>query len=207
MKTNKNTKKVVKAAKKPAPKAKAQPMKIAILSFGKLMKNSKGLVATKWTQKGPKLPVEFCRISKDGRLTLALSKQNGVANHVYFAVAKGKTLKSVIPEVAEREKLNEKHLGIVDLRNEIANEKATDNQEVSREIATWGKKHKFDAVIWNGLQQRFKDVIGVAYSPGSAISYINGLPTKTRNLAKAYIKNAPKGIETPFRTIWTEIED
>ncbi len=50
-------------------------MKIAILGWGSLLWQPKDLQFDKgigWSENGPMLPVEFARISKDGRLTLVI---------------------------------------------------------------------------------------------------------------------------------------
>ena len=52
-------------------------MKIAILGWGSLLWQPKDLQFDKeigWSKNGPMLPIEFARISKDGRLTLVITK-------------------------------------------------------------------------------------------------------------------------------------
>ena len=52
-------------------------MKIAILSWGSLLWQPKDLQFNQeigWSNNGPMLPIEFARISKDGRLTLVITK-------------------------------------------------------------------------------------------------------------------------------------
>jgi len=199
--------KSVKTTKKSAAKTKSQPkMKIAVLSFGNLMKRSKGIVtADGWKKNGPKLPVEFCRIAKAGHLALAISENNGVLNKSFYAQSNKKTLNDAIPEIAAREGISEELLGVVDVKNERANEKASNTPAVTKEIVAWAKKNKFDAVIFNGLSQKFKDKINVPFSVGAAVNYVNGLSGKTRKLAEDYIKGIPKEIQTPFRTVWNEM--
>ena len=48
-------------------------MKIAVLGWGSLIWNKGNLrLTTNWTDGGPILPIEFSRISDDGRLTLVI---------------------------------------------------------------------------------------------------------------------------------------
>ena len=48
-------------------------MKIVYLGWGSLIWNTKGLKTKgEWQNDGPLLPVEFARVSRDGRLTLVL---------------------------------------------------------------------------------------------------------------------------------------
>ena len=50
-------------------------MKIAILGWGSLIWNQNGLpVKGQWKKNGPVLPIEFSRVSRDGRLTLVIDE-------------------------------------------------------------------------------------------------------------------------------------
>ena len=54
-------------------------MKIAVLGWGSLIWNKGKLrLTTNWTDGGPVLPIEFSRISDDGRLTLVIDERHGV---------------------------------------------------------------------------------------------------------------------------------
>ena len=63
-------------------------MKIAILGWGSLIWQPKDLkfdANIGWKEKGPILPIEFARISKDGRLTLVITKDAKEVK-TYFAI-------------------------------------------------------------------------------------------------------------------------
>ena len=64
-------------------------MKIAILAWGSLIWQPKDLLLDTefgWKEDGPILPIEFARISKDGRLTLVITK-NGTKVPVLYALS------------------------------------------------------------------------------------------------------------------------
>jgi hypothetical protein len=80
-------------------------MKIAILGWGSLIWNPYGLNFDKtidWQTDRPILPIEFARISKDGRLTLVIT-ENGTKVQTLYAVLTYKTLAKAISNLAIRE--------------------------------------------------------------------------------------------------------
>ena len=176
-------------------------MKIAILSVGGLVNNKKktaALVKTKWTNKNaPQIPVEMCRISKSGKLVLAISEENGVNNPAYVATSKHTDLNKAIATFMKTENIGEKQIGVLDLKNKIASERANKFVNVSRNIAQWAKKNKFDAVIGNFLGRAFKDRINIPFSVENAVGYVKKLDAKTKKEQVAYLKTLPAGISTP----------
>jgi len=51
------------------------------------------------------------------------------------------------------------------------------------------------------LARRFKDAIGIPFSPAAALNYLNSLPSSTKEKALDYIHNAPAQTMTPFRRL------
>ena len=175
--------------------------KIAVLSFGGLVTNAKktaALVKTKWTNKnGPQVPLEACRISKTGKLVLAVNDENGVNNEVYFATAKETDLNKAIASFMKVEAIGDKQIGVLDLKNKIASERANKFANVSRTIALWAKKNNYDSVIINMLGRKFKDAINIPFSVENAVKYVQGLDAKTKKEQVAYLKTIPAGIKSP----------
>lgn len=61
-------------------------MKIAILGWGSLIWDKRTLrLAGDWQTGGPVLPIEFSRVSGDGRLTLVIDPLHGVPVTTRFA--------------------------------------------------------------------------------------------------------------------------
>jgi hypothetical protein len=175
--------------------------KIAILSFGGLVTNTKktaALVKTKWTNKnGPQVPIEMCRVSKTEKLVLAVSEENGVNNAVYFATAKETDLNKAIANFMKIENIGEKQIGVLDLKQKVASERANKFANVSRNIAQWAKKAGYDGVIVNLLGRAFKDRINVPFTVENAVKYVQGQPAKVKKEQVAYLKSIPAGINTP----------
>ncbi len=188
---------------KTATKTKAaKQQRIAILSFGGLVKNGAKLIKGKWTNKGtPSLPLEACRVSKSGRLVLAISEQNGVNNQVYAAISKHTNISQALKAFMDAEKIGEKQIGVIDLSSKTASERANKIPNIARAIAQWAKKSNVDCVIWNSLSQKFKDAINIPFSVQAAVNYIQGQPAKVKKLQVEYLKNIPAGIDTPVLSL------
>jgi hypothetical protein len=61
-------------------------VKCAVLGWGSLIWNRAELeIAAEFAPNGPLLPIEFCRVSKDGRLTLAIDETFGDVCTTYSA--------------------------------------------------------------------------------------------------------------------------
>jgi hypothetical protein len=70
-------------------------VRIAILAWGSLVWNRGSLaVAADFEALGPRLPIEFCRVSGDGRLTLVIDENVGAFCTTYSAVSRFENLRS-----------------------------------------------------------------------------------------------------------------
>ena len=176
-------------------------MKIAILGFGNLIKiKSKNLSIGKWQQSGPTLPLEFSRISKDGRLALVIDQKNGTDNTVFFALSRCKSLKNAVDQFQKHEKINFNRVGILDIKSKLQSECVARRPKILLQIYSWAKDNKIDAVIWNDLGVKFKSKVGYSYSVYNAFCYLNKLAASKKKFVIKYIKSVPKEINTVFRT-------
>ena len=91
-------------------------MKIAILGWGSLIwlpKDLKFDTNSGWKENGPVLPIEFARISKDGRLTLVITP-NGTDVPTLYAVSSFDSLDLAVLNLAVREGSGRKSIGYYD---------------------------------------------------------------------------------------------
>lgn len=175
-------------------------LKIAYLAWGSLLlpANVKKLsLATKFTQKGPEMPLELSRINSKGRLTLVINENSGKANQVFCAMSKHNTVNKAFNEFAKAEEIGPNLVGVVDLAKKQVSESATRNSATAMEIAKWAKKNNIDVCIFPAYTTKFKDVIDVKFSPNAVVNYLNNLPPQQRNVSLQYVKNIPKTITTP----------
>jgi hypothetical protein len=79
-------------------------MRCAVLAWGSLVWDPRNLqVAADFAPNGPLLPIEFCRISRDGRLTLVVDETFGAVCTTYSAPSAIETLDAAIENLRLRE--------------------------------------------------------------------------------------------------------
>jgi hypothetical protein len=181
-------------------------MKTAILGWGSLLNNLGNIpVVGNWQSGGPELPLEFSRISQDGRLTLVVDEQHGQANQVFYVQSGRDTIREAIEDLNEREGSGDvSKICWVSLVSENTCETATAKYpDAVAGVKNWAAEKGFDAVIWCGFRPRFRDAGQPnSFSPENALVYINGLRGETKNAATAYINAVHPRIRTPFRDLF-----
>ena len=179
--------------------------KIAVLGWGSLVWDPRDLqAAEKFAPDGPLLPIEFCRISGDGRLTLVIDETFGAICTTYSAPSALENLDAAIEDLGVREgMLDARGVGFVELasgkQSDIAIER---HPNAVATIAAWAQSNGYDATIWTALASNFEEHGGEPFSVTAAIQYLDGL--EKRDAAKfasalATIRTAPPKVETPVR--------
>jgi hypothetical protein len=177
-------------------------MKIAILGWGSLIWDPRSLhVVGNWDKSGPTLPIEFSRISDDGRLTLVIDERNGVDVPTRVAESALPIADLAASDLQSREGTPHRdRIGFIDVAHRMENVRARRLHPIACErICTWVMTTKFDAVIWTALGPRFEKKAGERFSVDAAIRYLLALPVPTRAQALEYIRNAPVEVITPVR--------
>lgn len=173
---------------------------IFILGWGSLIWRTGELrTAGDWTQDGPILPIEFSRISENGRLTLVIDEQNGVDLVTRSIRSACTTLDDAIENLRVREGApSAKGIGYVDLRKGQFSVTALERHKATAlEIANWGKTRNADAVIWTAIGPRWP--LEGTFTVEAAARYLLNLQEPERAQAHEYVFKAPKEIETPVR--------
>jgi len=181
-------------------------VKSAVLAWGSLLWDPRDLqTAAIFAANGPLLPVEFCRISADGRLTLAIDETFGAVCNTYSAPSALQTLDEAIENLRLREGCNAEAIGFVEpvsgRQSDVAMQR---HPEVVATIAAWAASYGYDAAIWTALASNFDEPGkgGEPFSVTAAIRYLEAL--EGQDAAKfaralAYIRKAPPKVETPVR--------
>ena len=183
-------------------------MKIAVLGWGSLVWDQRELpIKGIWEEDGPLLPLEFSRVSKDGRLTLVIDPLNGSNTKTCYALSSRSDLTDTVADLRNREGTVAKWIGYLNI-NDGADSfvKYPDHVDVFERIKEWAVSLNFDAVVWTALPSQFEDETGKSYSVENAIQYIKSLPKSAKKTAIEYIKKAPSCVETPFRKRATEVK-
>lgn len=176
-------------------------MRIAIIGWGSIVWKLGDLqVVDDWNNQGPKLNVEFSRVSKDGRLTLVIDPENGVEVGTYFAQSIRSDLGHAIADLRDREGTVRRRIGFVDRKNgESSKLEFSDHIDVFGNIGKWCDSQSFDAAVWTALPPQFKEQTGKEFNIENAITYLKCLPLSARKNALEYIRKAPDEVMTPLR--------
>ena len=170
---------------------------IVILGWGSLIWNPQTLqLASDWQQAGPDLPIEFSRVSRDGRLTAVIDPVNGKNVKVLYAFSKKTMIEAAIEDLSTREGTIRTHIGFVDAK---CGQLSSETHSCHERIKAWGKTAGIDIVIWTALASNFMETVGVPFSTEAAIEYLGRLSEHKRMNAIQYISNAPEQISTPLR--------
>jgi hypothetical protein len=182
-------------------------VKSAVLAWGSLVWDPRDLqTAAKFVANGPLLPIEFCRISDDGRLTLAIDKTFGDCCKTYSAPSALEDLDAAIENLRAREGMpNPRAVGFVEPASGRQSDLAIERHpEAVATIAAWAASNGYDAAIWTALESNFDEPGkgGEPFSVTAAIRYLETL--EGQDAAKfaralAYIRKAPPEVETPVR--------
>ncbi len=178
-------------------------MNIAVIAWGSLIWCPGSLsIRTRWRPDGPPLPLEFARISRDGRVTLVIlpgSEDQGT----YWAMSEFTALDEARRNLSEREgaKLADIHFLVRDEGRANAA-----SPEVAERVGAWLlARHDLGAAVWTGLRNNWNEKRGQDFTPGDAVQYLEDLEERsgdsgaTYDRAREYITNAPPLIDTNVR--------
>ena len=181
-------------------------MRIAVIGWGSLIWCPGCLqIKTRWRSDGPALPIEFARISRDGRLTLVIHPDS-LEVGTYWAVSELETLKEARQNLRLREAADLKDIHSLTLHGR--GERAIPKQVLAKIRAWLRNQDNVQAAIWTGLPSNWeRERQGRKFSVEGAVQYISELE-RARDEAKAaydrareYVSNAPSQIQTSVRKI------
>ncbi len=181
--------------------------RIVVLAWGSLVWDPRDLqAAAEFAPNGPLLPIEFCRISADGRLTLAVDETFGAVCTTYSAPSALQSLDAAIENLSLREGMrNTREVGFIELASGKQSQTALQRHpEAVASIAAWAASNGYDAAIWTALASNFDepDRGGEPFSVTAAIRYLEeqeGRDAAKFGRALDYIRKAPPEVETPVR--------
>ncbi len=181
-------------------------MKIAVLAWGSLVWDPRELKTTgEFVPVGPLLPIEFCRISGDGRLTLAIDETFGAVCKTYSAPSAFGDLSAAIENLRLREQTNAREIGFVEpASGGQSGVAARRHPKAVATVAAWAEAIGYDAAIWSALSSNFEErsKSREPFSLTAAIRYLESLEADDAakfERALAYIQRAPPEVETPVR--------
>ncbi len=182
-------------------------MKIAILAWGSLVWDPRELqTAAKFAADGPLLPIEFCRISADGRLHARDRRRLRRDLQDLFGVKWARQSRCGDREPSSQRRDGARAGGRL-CRNGLRQAKRFRGAKPSpgcRDDRRLGRVAGYDAAIWTALKSNFADwgKGGEPFSVTAALQYLEALEKEDAAKfaqAHAYIRNAPPEVETPVR--------
>lgn len=164
---------------------------IACLAWGSLVWNPDGLnIASEWFEDGPRVPVEFARQSKDGRLTLVVGDGFQYFPSLWARMASS-DLEEAIENLSAREGTSRKFISVYKKGDAVPRHVPN--------IDRWAETKGVDAIVWTGLPPKFGGEDNRVPSLDEAMKYLSALDEVTRKRAEAYVRRTPQQIRTPYR--------
>ncbi len=170
---------------------------IVCLGWGSLIWNAGDLpVKGVWNDDGPQLPVEFARVSQNGRLTLVVAK--GVAPvPVLWSRLSVDTIDDGITALAKREGVSSEN---AQLSIGFWTPEQRSQHIGADDIAVWAEMRDFHGVVWTALKPRYNGSSGLMPTQSNALGHLRGLVGEQRENAEEYVRRAPDQIRTTYRT-------
>lgn len=189
-------------------------VRISVLAWGSIVWDRRNLaITTDFEPIGPCLPIEFCRVSRGGRLTLVIDESFGTPCIIYSALSAFDDLNAAIDNLRDREGMpSPKGVGftVADCSRQSA--RAIElHPQVVKTITAWVNANGFDAAIWAALGSNFAEKASAPFSAAAAIRYLEMRSRDTLDGALNYIRQAPPEVQTPVRDAvnvrWPEAVD
>jgi|ERR1700676_129292 len=177
-------------------------MQIAVIGWGSLIWcPGLLLIRTKWRPDGPLLPLEFARISRDGRLTLVIHP-GSLDACTYWALSAAETLPEARKNLRVREACSLQDIHSVAVQPQADNALSEIEARVNKWLLT---RDGVEAAIWTGLTCNWKDKRDRSFTTEDAVRYLQELEDAKNSSAvildhaREYVKNAPSQIQTRVR--------
>ncbi len=173
----------------------------AVLGWGSLIWDLETLaphVRLPWAMgAGPRLPMEFSRISAKRRmgLVVCLDPEIGVpcATHAIPSV-RGR-LAEAITDLAMRERAPETRIGGVCLGTGARQGR----EGIAAIVRDWCREAGWTGAVWTDLLPNYAETAGEGFSIDRGLAYLRTLSGGCLDEAVRYIENAPETTDTPFR--------
>ncbi len=174
--------------------------KIAIIGWGSLIWDLEILsphTLGEWQMsKGPRLPMEFSRISPKRKmgLVVCLDTLVGVDCATHVIRSSRDDVQSALKDLAARERAPHGRIGWADTTSGAGR-----MDSVVLQVQQWCAENGWDAAVWTDLEPNFYDHTHQDFSVLRGVAYLKTL--KGENLSEAfdYIENAPRHTKTPLR--------
>lgn len=182
-------------------------MRVAVLGWGSLLWDKRpefvefeNQLAGSWAYDGPRLAVEFSRVSssRDGALTLVLD-EHGRSTEVAWRESKRTDPEEALADLAAREGTVSARMGMVVVGDNSRSRFRPENAVFAEQIRRWARDKGFDAVVWTDLPSNFEAKTHHGFSLSEALNHVSHLSLQGQEKAMEYIAKAPAFIHSDIR--------
>jgi hypothetical protein len=167
---------------------------IAIIAWGSLLWEPRLLgLRSKWRADGPRLPIEFSRVSRDGRLTLVIDPSAPDVT-TYWALSDRGNVADARENLRQRE--GNPPAQMVHWVTVEGVPGSIDPDPISAVILEWLSRKGLYTAVWTGLPANHIEKLG---KPDGRIAYLKSLVGEDMERAENYIRKAPPQTRTPLR--------
>lgn len=174
---------------------------IAIIGWGSLIWDIEILaphVTGDWLmESGPRLPMEFSRVSPKRKLGLAvcLDPEAGVHCATHIIRSKRRDIHAAAEDLRARERAPEGLIGAFHSNGHSHGRMP----EVLEIVQVWCAQNGWDGAVWTDLEPNFEAHTKRGFSVDEGIRYLKTLRGESLEEAHNYIQNAPAQTATPLR--------
>ncbi|MEZ4291065.1 MAG: hypothetical protein R3E53_11255 [Myxococcota bacterium] len=152
---------------------------------------------------GPRLPIEFSRVSLDGRVTLVIDPRAQAIPTAWAPLAVSH-VEAAIEGLGVREKIAPERradwIGL-EVRGEPSRAGGQTEAALRAPIVEWlAARSELDAVVWTALPARGPDGVSLLPDPDVLLAHLDALEGVARARAEEYVRRAPDFVRTANRT-------
>jgi hypothetical protein len=172
----------------------------AVLGWGSLIWDLDTLaphVRLPWAmQAGPRLPMEFSRVSAKRRMGLVVCLDpSGVPCPTHVIASTRDNLAEAVGDLAHRERAPRHRIGGVCL----ATGDAQGREAIAGVVHDWCGAAGWTGAVWTDLLPNYAELLGEAFTIERGIAYLRTLAGESLDEAVRYIENAPAATDTALR--------
>ena len=176
-------------------------MRICILGWGSLLWDTHAAFDDQhgpWQLDGPKLKLEFSRVSESRlrALTLVIDGKHGSECQVAYTDSKRTDPYDAICDLRNREGTVRRHIGVM-FRD---GSRVHGGDEATREsIKQWASAKNIDVAVWTDLPGDFQEKTGKPFTLDEACRHLQNLSPEGKAKAAEYVWRAPAFVATQLR--------
>ena len=174
---------------------------IAIIGWGSLIWELESLalhVQGGWRQGiGPRLPLEFSRVSvkRKGALAVCVDLMDGIPCQTSVIASKRQTLAEARMDLARRERSPDGFIGAFCAQTG----QQWGRPQAAMPVAQWCLAGGWAGAVWTDLHSNFTAETGLMFSPKTACDHLQSLEDDSLTEAVRYIEKAPPATNTTLR--------